>query len=86
MTKKLNIYWTHEDVEYTGFAEYIKDDVVCGVTYEDRIRFVDERGVTCDYVEQADCDPGITLDMIWEDLESAVDDDGRLDITDIRLA
>lgn len=88
MTKKIDIYWTYKEVEHTGWAEYVKDDDddVFGNTCEDYINFVSDEGcVTVDHVEQEDCDPGITLDMIWDDLLSRVDDDGRLDITDIQL-
>lgn len=82
MTKKIDIYWTYKEVEHTGWAEYVKDDETC----EDYIEFVSDEGcITVDYVAQEDCDPGITLDMIWDDLLSKVDDDGRLDITDIQL-
>lgn len=93
MTKKLNIYWIQElefygeacEVEHTGFAEYVKDDGDDDNPFEDYINFVDERGFTFDHVEQSDCNLGITLDMIWEDLESAVDENGRLDVTDIEI-
>lgn len=79
MKKTMVIYWEYEDVEYTGFADYDGE----------RIRFCNGsplfEGDTYDCVEQSDCEDGITLDMIWEDLESACDDDGRLNATDIDL-
>ena len=79
MKKTLNIYWEHEGLICTGFADYDGE----------RIRFckgsLEAEGDTFDCCEQSDCADGITLDMIWDDLEAAVDDNGCLDVTDITL-
>lgn len=79
MRKTMDIYWKHDIFEFTGFADYDGK----------RIRFCKGttlfQGDTFECCEQSDCADGITLDMIWNDLESECDDDGRLNVTDISL-
>lgn len=86
MLEKINISCIQEfendgveyEVERNVIAVYVKDgECEC-------IIFVNDRGVIVDFVEQEDCDPGITLEMIWEDLKSKLMNNW-LNVTDVEI-
>lgn len=79
-TKEIEIYWTWEDQVHEGIAEFLE------LPEEGKmITFSNTRGDVFDSCRPEDCDDGITLEDVWEDLESQTDDDGRLDVTEICL-
>ena len=74
MTNTMKIYWTHNDRVYTGTAGFENNE----------ISFVaDEKNNTFDSLCADECENGITPMDVWEDLVSAADEDGRLNVTGI---
>lgn len=80
-TKEIEIYWWWEENRHEGLAEFRE--------YPDGEKMIvfsaDATGVAFDSCQPEDCDEGITLEDVWEDLEAQTDEDGKLDVTDIQL-
>lgn len=76
MNKIIDIFWTHENRECLGFAEYDGET----------IKFVAAAtNITFDTLSTEECAEGITLEEVWADLLAQRDEAGRLNVTDVEL-